>query len=120
MKKTKCCPMCLGSGKIKREFIYCDDVTKYLEKIIDNYTDFMNPINLGSGKDHYIFEVANTIKKLTGFQGEIVWDTSKPDGQKRKLLDVTKINNLLGPLEFIPLNEGLQKTIEWFNEKYEI
>jgi GDP-L-fucose synthase len=71
------------------------------------------PINIGTGQDISIQELTETIKEITGFQGEIEWDTSKPDGTPRKLLDVSRIHDL-GWQHQTELKDGIQKTYEWY------
>lgn len=104
-----------GNGQARREFIYVDDVAKYLPIIFENYNDSFEVINLGCGQDYSILDLAHLICDLIGYNGKIKW-LGGDDGQKRKLLDNTKITNLLGPLEFIPLDEGIWKTIDWFKK----
>lgn len=101
-----------GTGKILREFIYVEDVADACLFLMQNYN---NPevINVGLGKDVSIKELAYLVKKVTGFSGEITFDTSKPDGMPRKLLDVSKINKL-GWQAKISLEEGLKKTYKWY------
>ncbi|MEP7236640.1 MAG: GDP-L-fucose synthase [Ferruginibacter sp.] len=82
-----------GSGNPKREFLFADDLAEACLFLMDNYND-KEIINIGCGEDITIKELATLIKEITGFEGELVFDSSKPDGTPRKLLDVTKINNL--------------------------
>jgi len=82
-----------GSGKPKREFLYADDLADACLFLMQNYNE-ADPINIGVGEDISIFELANLIKSIVGFEGEIKFDTSKPDGTPRKLLDVSKLTNL--------------------------
>ncbi|MDP4266266.1 MAG: GDP-L-fucose synthase [Bacteroidota bacterium] len=104
-----------GTGKALREFLYVDDLADACLFIMENYNE-TSTINIGSGVDLTIGELAFKIKELTEFAGEIVFDTSKPDGTMRKLLDVTKLNNL-GWKYKTSLEEGIYKTIKEFNEK---
>lgn len=101
-----------GSGKPKREFIYVDDFTESCIFLMNKNCEF-DLINVGVGKDLSIKELANLVKKIIGFNGAIKWDTSKPDGAMRKLLDSKKIK-LLGWKPKTKLKEGIKKTYEWF------
>ena len=102
-----------GDGTPRREFIYCDDVARCCYQVLLNYNDTTLPINVGTGTDTSIKELVADVVDIVGYQGDIVWDTSKPNGQMRKQLDVTKMKSLFG-VEFTPLQEGLTRTIEWY------
>jgi GDP-L-fucose synthase len=101
-----------GSGAPKREFLYADDLAEALIFLMDKYNDEMH-INVGSGEDISIMELAELVKKIVGFKGKIVNDLSKPDGTPRKLLDVTKINKL-GWKSKTSLEAGVRIVYEWF------
>jgi GDP-L-fucose synthase len=101
-----------GTGAAKREFLHVDDLADALIYVMKNHAD-PDIINIGTGQDISIFELAEKIQKLVGFSGEIDWDCSMPDGTPRKLLDVSKIHSL-GWKHKIDLDEGLKKTYEWF------
>ncbi|WP_404427711.1 GDP-L-fucose synthase [Ureibacillus chungkukjangi] len=101
-----------GTGSPKREFLYSDDLADAVVYLMDNYNGNQF-VNVGVGKDISIKEIAEKIKKVTEFNGEIVFNTSKPDGTPRKLVDVTKLNSL-GWEATISLDEGLKKAYEWF------
>jgi GDP-L-fucose synthase len=101
-----------GSGSPKREFLHVDDLAKAILFLLEGYDDTV-AINVGTGIDLEIRELANLIAQVTGYNGEIEWDTSKPDGTPRKLLDVTRINSL-GWKSSIELIDGIQSTYEWF------
>lgn len=108
-----------GSGKPKREFLYVDDLADAIYFLLNNidakdlYENKITHLNIGTGEDLTISELAEKIKNVVGFKGEIVYDSSKPDGTPRKLLDVSRINNL-GWKHKNSLEEGLMKTYEWF------
>jgi len=112
-----------GSGTPKREFLYVDDLAEaivfLLEKVNakDLYQAAITQINIGMGKDLTINELAELIAEVIGFKGKIVYDSSKPDGTPRKLLDVTRINNL-GWKAKTDLKTGIQKTYQWYLEKF--
>jgi GDP-L-fucose synthase len=101
-----------GSGDPRREFLHVDDLAAACVYLLQNYDD-ADIINVGSGEDISIRELAELICEVVGFQGRIAWDRSKPDGTPRKLLDVSKIRGL-GWQPTISLREGLTRTYEWF------
>ena len=101
-----------GSGKPLREFLYVDDLAKAIEYIIENNIQ-IDLLNVGSGEEVTILELANQIKEVVGFKGKLELDFSKPDGNPRKLLDSTKINNLGWKAE-TKLLDGLDKTYSWY------
>jgi len=103
-----------GTGTPKREFLHVDDLAKAILICLEKY-DSDQHINIGSGEDLSIKDLALKVSKAAGFTGEVVWDSSKPDGTPRKVLDVTKIKNLCWkPL--ISLDEGIIQTIQWYQE----
>jgi GDP-L-fucose synthase len=110
-----------GSGTPKREFLYVDDMAKaacfVLNLKIEEYktatSEMLSHLNIGSGSEVSIRELAYTIKDIIGYLGEVEFDASKPNGSQRKLLDVTKINNL-GWRASVNLNSGLVKTYDWY------
>ena len=101
-----------GSGTPMREFLYVDDLAEASVFLMKNYSD-SSLINVGTGKDLSILDLATKIKDIIGFSGEIKWDTSKPDGTPKKLLDVSKINNL-GWRAKTSLSEGIKRTYSWY------
>ncbi|WPO79096.1 GDP-L-fucose synthase [Flavobacterium sp. KACC 22761] len=103
-----------GSGTPMREFLFVDDMAKAVVFALQNkLPDYL--YNVGTGEDLTIKELAETIQKITGHTGEIIWDSSKPDGTPRKLMDVSKMHEL-GWKHQIELQEGIQKTYDWFLE----
>jgi len=105
-----------GTGKPRREFLHVDDLADALLFLMNNYNGDQF-VNVGVGKDISILELAELIKDIVGFEGEIVNDLSKPDGTPRKLLDVTRVNDL-GWEAQISLEEGIKDTYQWFKENY--
>ncbi|MFB5283670.1 GDP-L-fucose synthase family protein [Peribacillus sp. Hz7] len=103
-----------GTGTPKREFLYSDDLADACVFLMNDY-EGNEIVNVGVGEDISIKDLAETIKKVVGFDGEIIFDTTKPDGTPRKLVDVSKINSL-GWKASIPLEVGLQKAYQWFLE----
>ena len=106
-----------GTGTPRREFLHVDDLASACLHLIEHY-DSSTTINVGCGQDVSIREFAEMIKGVVGFTGELYWDTSKPDGMPRKLLDTSRIN-ALGWKPTITLREGLASTYDWYVEKYE-
>jgi GDP-L-fucose synthase len=101
-----------GTGKPRREFIYVDDLADACIFIMENYEE-SEPINLGPGGDISIAELAQRVRKVTDFRGELVFDASKPDGMPVKLLDTTKIRDL-GWKSKVPFQRALELTYSWF------
>ena len=102
-----------GDGSPTREFLYVDDCAEAIQLAVHNY-DGPDPVNLGTGSEISIRALAELIGELTGFDGEIVWDTSKPNGQPRRQLDVSRATELFGFTARTPLRAGLERTIAWF------
>lgn len=101
-----------GTGSPRREFLYVDDLADAIVHLMESYSG-SEIVNIGTGEDVTIKELAETIKRLVGFKGEIVWDVAKPDGTPRKLLDVSKLHGL-GWRHKISLEDGLKATYGWF------
>jgi GDP-L-fucose synthase len=101
-----------GSGSPLREFLYSDDLASACLFLLENYDDEV-AINIGMGKDIAIKELAELIKSVVGFDGTIDWDSLKPDGTPRKLLDVSKIT-AIGWQPKISLEEGIKSTYDWY------
>jgi GDP-L-fucose synthase len=102
-----------GSGDPSREFLYVDDAARALLLAAEGL-DTSEPVNIGTGQETRIRDLAETIRRLTGFEGEITWDASKPDGQPARYLDVRRARELLGFEAEVPLEEGLRRTIGSF------
>jgi GDP-L-fucose synthase len=113
-----------GTGTPKREFLYVEDLAEALYYLIekieakDLYENGLTHINIGTGEDLTIAELAQIVKKITGFEGEIVYDSSKPDGTPRKLLEVTRLHKL-GWKHKTELEEGIRLAYKWFLMKSE-
>jgi GDP-L-fucose synthase len=107
---------CWGTGNASREFLFVKDCAAGLLLAAENY-DGAEPVNLGSGREITIKELTILIARLTGFGGRIEWDTSKPDGQPRRCLNVTRARELFGFQAQTPFEEGLKATIEWYCAK---
>ena len=105
-----------GTGKPLREFLYVDDLSKAINHLIENN---LNPelINIGSGDEITIKDLVNKISKIINYDGEIIFDDTKPDGNPRKLLDSSKVNSYGWDSE-ISLDQGLKLTYKWFNQNF--
>jgi GDP-L-fucose synthase len=104
-----------GSGKSRREFLHVDDLADAVVWLMQNYDD-KQFLNVGSGMDISVKELAELIQKVVGYEGELVFDTSKPDGMPKKLLDVSRLH-ALGWQHTIPFTDGLKRTYRWFVEE---
>ena len=104
-----------GTGEASREFLYVEDCARAIVLAAELY-DKDEPVNLGTGKEIRIAELVRLIAKLTGFSGEIVWDRSKPDGQPRRRLEVTRAREEFGFEAVVGFEEGLRKTVEWYRK----
>ncbi|TKV57350.1 GDP-L-fucose synthase [Nakamurella flava] len=103
---------CWGSGTPRREFLHVDDLAAACLHLLETY-DSPDTINIGSGTDHTIAQIADMMAETVGYDGDIHWDASKPDGTPRKLLDVSRLK-ATGWKPEIPLSEGLRETYAWF------
>ncbi|MBN8620685.1 MAG: GDP-L-fucose synthase [Anaerolineae bacterium] len=104
-----------GTGSPTREFLYVDDAAEGILLAAERYNR-PDPINLGSGMEISIKALTETIAELTGFTGEIIWDSSKPDGQPRRALDTSRAENEFGFKASTNFREGLKRTVEWYLE----
>jgi len=107
--------VCWGDGSATREFIYVEDAAEGIVRGAEHYNS-ADPVNIGSGMEISIKDLAQMIAAFTGFTGRIVWDTSKPNGQPRRCLDTTKAEKLFGFKAATPFEEGLRRTIGWYQE----
>ena len=108
-----------GSGKPLSEFIFSKDVAKLTEWVLYNYNE-NEPIILSTSEEISIMDIVDIIVELMNFKGDVIFDTSKPDGQFRKPSDNSKIKNYLPDFKFTPLYDGLKETIEYFEKNYTI
>lgn len=104
-----------GDGSPTREFLFVEDAAEGILLASEYYND-SQPINLGSGQEISIKELVGTISRLTGFSGHLVWDTSKPNGQPRRVLDTQKAEDFFGFRAQTNFEDGLRQTIEWYKE----
>jgi len=104
-----------GDGTPTREFLYVEDAAEGILLAAERYND-SEPVNLGAGREISIHDLAVMIANLTGFEGELVWDTSKPNGQPRRALDTQRAESFFGFRAQTPFEEGLRRTIEWYRK----
>lgn len=107
--------VCWGTGDASREFLYVDDAAEGIVAATRLY-DSREPVNLGSGREITIRELAERIAELVGFAGRIVWDSSKPDGQPRRLLDTSRAEREFGFKAGTTLEDGLRATVDWYRQ----
>ena len=110
--------VCFGDGSPLREFLYVDDLANLCVLLMNEYND-TETINAGSGEEYSIFDLAHLVAYIVGYEGEIVWDTTKPNGTPRKRLDLTKLNKLGWHPQY-SLEEGLKITYEHFQKENNI
>lgn len=106
-----------GTGKPTREFLYVEDAAEGVIVAAERY-DASEPVNLGSGMEISIRDLATLIAGLCNFKGEIVWDTSQPDGQPRRALDISRAETLFGFRANTKFEDGLRRTIDWYTSNY--
>jgi GDP-L-fucose synthase len=107
---------CWGTGRASREFLYVDDAAEAIVLATERYDD-PDPVNVGSGTEITIRELTVLIAELTGFEGELVWDPTKPDGQLRRRIDTSRASEKFGFEARTRLSEGLRRTIEWYRKQ---
>ncbi len=108
---------CWGTGEVTREFLYVDDCAEAILLAAERYDD-SEPVNLGSGREISIRELAVLVAGATGFEGKLEWDSSKPEGQLRRCLDVSRARERLGFRATTSLEEGLARTVAWYEKRY--
>jgi GDP-L-fucose synthase len=109
---------CWGTGSASREFLYVDDCAEAIVTATERYNS-PEPVNIGVGKEISIRELVELIARVTDFNGEIRWDTTKPDGQPRRMLDTTRAEEHIGFHASTSFQDGLGATVEWFREHLE-
>jgi GDP-L-fucose synthase len=105
-----------GTGTASREFLYVDDCAKAIVLATERY-EKPDPVNVGAGREISIKDLVHLIAELTGFRGTIRWDSSKPDGQPRRCLDVSRAEREFGFRAETSFEEGLRRTIEWYRKE---
>jgi GDP-L-fucose synthase len=105
-----------GTGSASREFLYVEDAARAIVMATDKYNGDQ-PVNIGSGAGTTIRELVELIARLAGYEGKVVWDTTKPDGQPRRQLDISRAAQLFGFEATTDLEDGLRKTIEWWERQ---
>jgi GDP-L-fucose synthase len=104
-----------GTGRATREFLYVDDAADGIVRASE-HLETSEPVNLGAGFEISIKDLAELIARLTGFKGQLVWNTSQPDGQPRRCLDTTRAERLFGFRARTSLEDGLRRTIDWYQQ----
>ena len=109
---------CWGTGAPMREFMYVDDAAEAVVQALEKYEDVDTPLNIGTGSDISIKKLVDYIVGATNYKGEVFWNTEKPDGQMKKLLDTTRMKDILDvtPIE---VQEGVKRTVQWYMENKE-
>ena len=107
-----------GTGKPIREFLYVEDCAEAVLRATERYDDTL-PLNIGCGESTTIRELATHIQKISGFQGRLAWNSSKPDGQMKKILEVSRMKRVLDWTPPTDLQTGLEKTISWYRDNKE-
>jgi GDP-L-fucose synthase len=105
--------VCWGDGSPTREFLYVEDAARAIVEAAES-VDAGEPINIGTGKEISIKELVELIAEVTGFAGEIRWDTSKPNGQPRRCLDTSRAEHLIGFKAGTEFEVGLRKAVDWY------
>jgi len=114
-RENKSCVDIWGTGSASREFLYVEDAARGIVLATEHYNK-PDPVNLGSGTEITIRDLVNLIQELTGFSGEVYWDTTKPDGQPKRRLDVSRAKKEFGFEARMAFREGLIRTIEWYEK----
>lgn len=104
-----------GTGKATREFLYVEDAARAIVDSIEKY-NLSEPLNLGTGEETSIREVVNLLTEIVGYKGKVVWDSSKPDGQPRRQLDVSRMKSLTGFKARVGFKDGLERTVKWYQK----
>ena len=107
-----------GTGRPTREFLYVDDAARAIALACEGY-DGADPVNIGSGREISIRDLADVIAETMGFRGTFKWNTSKPDGQPRRALDISKAERLFGFRAEMQLEAGIRQTVDWYRETFE-
>jgi GDP-L-fucose synthase len=102
-----------GTGTASREYLYVDDAARAILLAAEHY-DSVEPLNLGTNREVTIKETVETIARLVGYGGALVWDTTKPDGQPRRRVDPGAAHRALGWSAEMPFEDGLRRTIDWY------
>ena len=106
-----------GTGKATREFLYVEDAARGIVLATEKYNK-SEPVNLGAGFEISIRKLVEKIAKIMNYKGKIIWDTTKPDGQPRRMLDTSKAKKEFGFAAKTSFDEGLRKTIEWYRQAF--
>jgi GDP-L-fucose synthase len=106
-----------GDGSALREFIFSRDVAKICDILLEKHND-TTPIIISTSQEYSIKQVVDLIVGIIGFSGKVVWNTSKPEGQRRKPTNTSRLKSIIGNYEFVSLDKGLDETISYFIKNY--
>lgn len=106
-----------GSGNALREFVFSRDVAKICDILLEKHTD-TTPVIISTSREYSIKQAVNLIVEIIGFNGKVVWNTDKPEGQHRKPTNTSRLKSIIGNYEFVPFEKGLEETISYFVENY--
>ena len=109
---------CWGTGDPMREFMYVDDAGEAIVQALEKYEDNSLPLNIGTGKDISIKQLVEHIVEAVGYEGEVDWNTDKPDGQMKKLLDVSRMKSMID-ISPMSVKDGIEKTVNWYSSNKE-
>jgi GDP-L-fucose synthase len=104
----------MGDGSPVRELLYIDDLAELIVRSVERLSHADVPINAGTGRGHQIRQLADVIARQTGYRGTTTWNVNKANGAPRKVMDVTRMQQVLGPFEPVPLETGIARTLEWY------
>ena len=104
---------CWGTGNPMREFMYVEDAAEAIVQALQKYNDHSQPLNIGTGKDISIKQLVEYIISAVNYEGDVDWNTDKPDGQMKKLLDTTRMKEYID-ITPIEISEGIKKTVQWY------
>ena len=104
--------VCWGTGAPKREFIYVSDAANLIVDALEKYEE-TSPLNISAGQEYSVKELAELIARKVGYQGQIKWDISRPNGAMKKALDINKMKKYFGDYKFITLEQGIEETVKW-------
>ena len=109
---------CWGTGKPMREFMYVDDAAEAIVQALQGYNDCSQPLNIGTGKEISIKQLVDYISKAVGYKGDVLWNTDKPDGQMKKLLDTSRMKDFV-EITPVDVEKGIKHTVEWYKANKE-
>ena len=106
-----------GTGKATREFCYVDDAAEGIVLAAERYNE-SDPVNIGAGFEISIKDLVEKIRAIVGYEGEVIWDTDKPDGQPRRMLETSRAKEKFGFVASTNFDQGLEETIQWYKQNH--